>query len=112
MLANVYVGYQSHLEWYGTPAVLGKTIEVTVTLDFKEGSVYASNIKTRSESWIIDYKVSLNTFTMNTLVRIMANMSKWHVNLEDPAVQGTGDGSVLTNKRCPIRWPQADNSRG
>ena len=29
---------------YGTPAVLGKTIEVTVTPDFKEGSVYASNI--------------------------------------------------------------------
>lgn len=45
---------------YDTPAVLGKTIEVTVTPDFKEGSVYASNIKTRSESRIIDYKVSLN----------------------------------------------------
>lgn len=35
---------------------------------------------------------------MNTLVRIMANMSKGYVNLEDSVVQEAGGGSILTKK--------------
>ncbi len=45
---------------YGTPKVMGKTIEVTVTPNYKEGSVYASNVATRNEKRINSYTVSVN----------------------------------------------------
>ena len=45
---------------YTTPAVLGKTIEVTITPVTKEGKVYASNVATRNEERIIGYDLSIN----------------------------------------------------
>ena len=45
---------------YTTPAVLGKTIEVTITPVTKEGKVYASNVATRNEERIVGYDVSIN----------------------------------------------------
>ena len=45
---------------YGTPAVLGRTIEVTITPVTKEGKVYASNVATRNEDRIVGYDVSIN----------------------------------------------------
>lgn len=45
---------------YGTPEVLGKTIEATITPVYKEGKVYASNVATRNERRIDGYTLSLN----------------------------------------------------
>ena len=45
---------------YGTPAVLGKTIEVTITPQYREGSMFASNARVRNERRISGYEVSLN----------------------------------------------------
>ena len=40
--------------------VLGKTIEATITPNYKEGKVYASNVTTRNERRVDSYTVSLN----------------------------------------------------
>ena len=45
---------------YDTPAVLGRTIEVTITPVTKEGKVHASNVATRNEERITGYDVSIN----------------------------------------------------
>ena len=45
---------------YATPAILGRSIEVTITPNYREGSVYASNIATRKEKRIDSYTVSVN----------------------------------------------------
>lgn len=45
---------------YGTPAVAGKTIEITITPNYREGKVYASNVATRREQRVDSYTVSLN----------------------------------------------------
>ena len=45
---------------YDTPAVLGRSIEVTITPNYREGSVYASNVATRKEKRIDSYTVSIN----------------------------------------------------
>ncbi|MDO4837857.1 MAG: phage tail protein [Clostridia bacterium] len=45
---------------YGDPKVMGKTIEVTITPNYKEGSVYASNVATRNEKRVDSYTVSVN----------------------------------------------------
>jgi len=45
---------------YGTPEVMGKTIEATITPNYKEGKVYASNVATRQEKRVDSYTVSLN----------------------------------------------------
>lgn len=45
---------------YGSPEVLGKTIEATITPNYKEGKVYASNVATRNEKRVDSYTVSLN----------------------------------------------------
>lgn len=45
---------------YGTPAVAGKTIEIQITPNYREGKVYASNIATRREQRVESYTVSLN----------------------------------------------------
>ena len=45
---------------YGTPAILGRSIEVTVTPNYLEGNVYASNIATRSEKRVGSYTVDIN----------------------------------------------------
>ena len=45
---------------YGTPAVAGKTIEITITPNYREGKVYASNVATRREQRVDSYNVSLN----------------------------------------------------
>ena len=45
---------------YGSPDVLGKTIEATITPNYKEGKVYASNVATRNEKRVDSYTVSLN----------------------------------------------------
>lgn len=54
---------------YGVPKVLGKTIEVTITPNYKEGSVYASNIATRNEKRVDSYTVSLNVDKLSYAVR-------------------------------------------
>lgn len=45
---------------YGAMAVLGKTIQATITPNYKEGKVYASNVATRNERRVDTYTVSLN----------------------------------------------------
>lgn len=45
---------------YGAYKVMGKTIEATITPNYKEGKVYASNVATRSERRVDNYTVSLN----------------------------------------------------
>ena len=45
---------------YGTPAVLGKSIEVTITPRYLEGSMYASNSRVRNENRLDGYDVTLN----------------------------------------------------
>lgn len=45
---------------YGTPQVLAKTIEATITPQYREGSLYASNKRVRNERRISGYEVSLN----------------------------------------------------
>lgn len=45
---------------YGAMAVMGKTIEATITPNYKEGKVYASNVATRNERRVDTYTVSLN----------------------------------------------------
>lgn len=45
---------------YGTMKSMGKTIEATITPQYKEGKVYASNVATRSERRVDSYQVSLN----------------------------------------------------
>ena len=45
---------------YNAYQVMGKTIEATITPQYKEGNVYASNAATRSERRVDRYTVSLN----------------------------------------------------
>ena len=45
---------------YGAYQVMGKTIQATITPNYKEGKVYASNVATRSEKRVDSYTVSLN----------------------------------------------------
>ena len=45
---------------YGEYQVMGKTIEATITPNYKEGKVYASNVATRNEKRVDTYTVSLN----------------------------------------------------
>ena len=45
---------------YGTPAVAGKTIDIQITPNYKEGKVYASNVATRREQRVESYNVALN----------------------------------------------------
>lgn len=45
---------------YGEYEVLGKTIEVTITPNYKEGKVFASNVATRNERRVDSYTVSIN----------------------------------------------------
>ena len=45
---------------YGAYEVMGKTIEATITPNYKEGKVYASNVATRNEKRVDTYTVSLN----------------------------------------------------
>jgi len=45
---------------YGEYKVMGKTIEATITPNYKEGKVYASNVATRNERRVDTYTVSLN----------------------------------------------------
>lgn len=45
---------------YGAYEVMGKTIQATITPNYKEGKVYASNVATRSEKRVDSYTVSLN----------------------------------------------------
>lgn len=45
---------------YGTPAVLGKSIEVTISPRYREGALYASNAAVRREKRIDGYDVTLN----------------------------------------------------
>ena len=50
----------SHCPTYDAFEVLGKTIEATITPNYKEGKVYASNVTTRNERRVDSYTVSLN----------------------------------------------------
>ena len=45
---------------YGAYQVMGKTIQATITPNYKEGKVYASNVATRNEKRVDSYTVSLN----------------------------------------------------
>ena len=45
---------------YGTPKVAGKSIEISVTPNYKENKVYASNVATRREQVVDSYSVQLN----------------------------------------------------
>lgn len=54
---------------YGTPAVLGKSIEVTITPQFREGSLYASNARVRNVNVLDSYEVSLNVDQVVASVR-------------------------------------------
>ncbi len=45
---------------YDPYEVLGKTIEVTITPNYKEGKVFASNVATRNEKRVDSYTVSIN----------------------------------------------------
>ena len=45
---------------YGAYSVMGKTIQATITPNYKEGKVYASNVATRAEKRVESYTVSLN----------------------------------------------------
>ena len=45
---------------YDPYKVMGKTIEVTITPNYKEGKVFASNVATRNERRVDSYTVSLN----------------------------------------------------
>lgn len=45
---------------YSAYKVMGKTIDATITPQYKEGKVHASNVTTRNEQRVDTYKVSLN----------------------------------------------------
>ena len=45
---------------YSAYQVMGKTIEATITPNYKEGKVFASNVSTRNEKRVDSYTVSLN----------------------------------------------------
>ena len=45
---------------YDEPKILGRSIEVSVTPNYVEGSVYASNVATRQEKRVGSYTVSVN----------------------------------------------------
>ena len=68
---------------YGDPAVLGKTIEVTITPVTKEGKVYASNVATRNEDRIVGYDVSINPDAIDpeTLATIVGRATESGVQL-------------------------------
>lgn len=54
---------------YGTPAILGYGIEVTVTPRYKEGKLYASNRAIRDKKLIDGYDVTLNPDNIAAAVR-------------------------------------------
>lgn len=45
---------------YGVYKSMGKTVEITVTPNYKEGKFHASNVATRSERRVDSYTVSIN----------------------------------------------------
>lgn len=54
---------------YGTPAVLGKSINVTITPQYREGSRYASNHKVRNVRRVDSYEVSITADQIVAAVR-------------------------------------------
>ncbi|MBQ8109549.1 MAG: hypothetical protein IJ124_05240 [Clostridia bacterium] len=54
---------------YGAMKTLAKTIEVTITPNYKEGKVYASNVATRNERRVDSYTVSINADKIPYAVR-------------------------------------------
>ena len=78
---------------YGTPAVAGKTIEIQVTPNYKEGKVYASNVATRRENRVDSYTVSLN------LDQIIPSVRKVLLGRRE-----TGDGVQLVTGKAVAPW--------
>ena len=54
---------------YGEMKTMSKTIEVTITPNYKEGKVYASNVATRNERRVDSYTVSVNADKLPYQVR-------------------------------------------
>jgi len=54
---------------YDTPKVLAKSIEVTITPRYREGSLYASNAAVRREKRIDGYDVSMNVDQVVAAIR-------------------------------------------
>lgn len=54
---------------YGPPEVLAKSIEVTITPRYREGSLYASNSAVRREKRIDGYDVSVNVDQVVSAIR-------------------------------------------
>lgn len=54
---------------YGDMKTMSKTIEVTITPNYKEGKVYASNVATRNERRVDSYTVSVNADKLPYQVR-------------------------------------------
>lgn len=78
---------------YGTPEVLGKTIEATITPNYKEGKVYASNMATRNEKRVDSYTVSLNLDKIPYAMRkkVLGRVS------DDNGVQIINGGQIAPN---------------
>ena len=49
---------------YGPYQIMGKTIDASITPNYKEGKVYASNVATRNERRVDTYTVSLNLLNL------------------------------------------------
>lgn len=77
---------------YGTPAVAGKTIEIQITPNYREGKVYASNVATRREQRVESYSVSLN------LDQIIPSVRRVLLNRE---VDSNGVETIKGNKIGP-----------
>lgn len=79
---------------YGTPEVLAKSIEVTITPRYREGSLYASNAAVRREKRIDGYDVSLNVDQV--IARIRQIITGRHVDKNGvQIVKGTQEAPYL-----------------
>ena len=78
---------------YGTPQVAGKSIELSLTPNYREGKTYASDVSTRRENRVDSYTVSLN------LDQIIPSVRKVLLGRRE-----TGDGVQLVTGKAVAPW--------
>lgn len=77
---------------YGTPEVLAKNIETTVTPRYREGVLHASNVAVRREKRLAGYDLSVNVDQVSAAVR---------QKLLGRTVDANGVESLNTNQSAP-----------
>jgi phi13 family phage major tail protein len=96
---------------YGTPAVLAKSIEVTITPTYREGKLYASNTQVRNTKKVDTYGVKINADKVAHAIkaillgRIVDNKGVQHIKGgSNPAKIALGFACTLDDGTKELWW--------